>query len=62
MTFLKNKKMIKEGICPHCNKQMEYENGEDGFTTVFYWECKCGRSYDLDGNDVTDYECTNIDR
>lgn len=54
------KKMIKVGICPHCNKNMESENGENGEVTEYYWQCKCGRSYDEMGKDITDYSCTDI--
>lgn len=56
------KKMVKEGICPHCNKIMNYENGENGETTEFWWECDCGRSYNPnDGKDITDYSCINVE-
>lgn len=58
----RRKKAIGEGnICPHCNVEMEYENGENGEVTEFWWECKkCGRSYDENRNDITEYEFMDI--
>lgn len=54
-------KMVKEGMCPHCNKSMKHENGENGFLAEFWWECDCGRSYNCDtAEDITDYDCTDI--
>lgn len=48
-------------ICPHCNLDMEYENGENGELAEFWWECKkCGRSYDEQRNDITEYEFMDI--
>jgi hypothetical protein len=58
---VRRKKMLKQGMCPHCNIKMKCENGENGEVTEYWWECTCGRSYDVDnGKDITDYECTNI--
>ena len=58
---IEKRNMVKEGICPHCNKEMKDETREDGFATVFFWECGCGRSFDTNtGKDITDYECTDI--
>lgn len=54
------KKMKQNGICPHCNKQMKYENGDNGEITEYWWECECGRSYNENGKDITDYTCTNV--
>ncbi|MBE1304191.1 hypothetical protein G4W71_09180 [Clostridium botulinum] len=58
-----NKKMIEDGICPYCNKKMSYEDGENGYTTEYWWECEeCGRSYDEDsGEDITQYEFWDLD-
>lgn len=56
----RRRKMKQNGICPHCNIKMKYENGEDGEITVYWWECECGRSYDEDGKDITDYKFTDI--
>lgn len=61
---LKNRSHLagKEGMCPHCDKYMKYENGENGSTTEYYFECECGRSYNSEGEDITDYDCTDIIR
>lgn len=57
----RRKAKCEGNICPHCNIEMEYENGENGELTEFWWECKeCGRSYDENRNDITEYEFMDI--
>lgn len=54
--------MIEEGICPHCNKKMTYEDDENEEVIKFWWECICGRKYDeRTGKDITNYECEDVD-
>jgi hypothetical protein len=57
---MRRRKMKQEGICPYCNIIMQYENGENGYITEYWWECNCGRNFDTNGKDITDYELTNI--
>jgi DNA-directed RNA polymerase subunit RPC12/RpoP len=52
----------KGNICPHCNIEMDFENGENGYDTEYWFECsKCGRQYDDNtGEDITDYEYLEV--
>lgn len=54
--------MIETGICPQCNIPMQSENGDNEYSIEYWWECECDRSYadDGTGENITDYECTDI--